>query len=522
MALEFTNTLLENLEHLGSWGILTTDVDLKITGWNRWLEKHSGQKAEQVIGQSLLAVFPDLVVRSLDRYFRQAIDGQSGILSQRFHKYLLPLPPTVSHATVMHMQQTAKINPLLEGEQVVGTLTLIEDVTERVVTEQELRQQAQGLEDANRHKDEFLAMLAHELRNPLAPIRNGVQVLNHVMAENDEARQTTAMIERQVSHMSRLIDDLLDVSRIVRGKVRLRMRSCDLVSILHDVANDYRSILADNRVGLTVELPTTPCWIEGDGIRLAQVVSNLLHNANKFTNPGGQVVLKIEVFNQPSLAVITVADNGIGMSTETLDRVFESFTQAESSLERSKGGLGLGLSLVKGLTELHGGVVEAFSAGLGKGSTFKVSLPLKEARRATAKAPAVSEPIEPRVAKRVLVIEDNHDTALSLKMLLNHLGFEVEVAHTGPLGIELARRFAPQVVLCDLGLPGLDGFGVARQLRSEEFSRDTFLIAQSGYGQVEDVKKSLEAGFDLHLVKPMDFSELERLIRSAKRESSIA
>src|SRR5688572_29020582 len=228
MALEFTNTLMENLEHLGSWGILTTDVDLKITGWNRWLEKHSGQKPEQVIGQNLFAVFPDLVVRSLDRYYRQALEGQSGILSQRFHKYLLPLPPTVSHAAVMHMQQTAKINPLTAGDEITGTLTLIEDVTERVVTEQELRQQAQGLDDANRHKDEFLAMLAHELRNPLAPIRNGVQVLNHLMAENDEARQTTAMIERQVSHMSRLIDDLLDVSRIVRGKVRLRLRSCDL------------------------------------------------------------------------------------------------------------------------------------------------------------------------------------------------------------------------------------------------------------------------------------------------------
>jgi len=514
--MEVSETFLENLDRLGAWGILTTDENLKIVGWNRWLERHSGRRAADVAGLSLLDVFPDLAVRSLDRYYQEALQGQSSMLSQRFHKYLLAMPPSVATAQLMHMQQTARISPLFEGTAIRGTLTLIEDVTERVVTELELRQQAERLEEANRHKDEFLAMLAHELRNPLAPIRNGIRVLDIVGTSNDEARETREMIERQVTHMTRLVDDLLDVSRIMRGKVRLQIAPCDLSAILQQVAHDYRPILADNRVDLSVEIPVGPTWIQGDAVRLTQIVSNLLHNAGKFTNAGGNVKLHAQVNHEEQAAVIEISDTGVGMTPETLARVFESFSQAETTLDRSKGGLGLGLALVKGLAELHGGTVEAASPGANQGSRFTVRLPIREA---VAPHPDQGTQPSPQIllTRRILLIEDNQDAAQTMKILLKHLGYEVELAFSGPEGVAAACRYEPDVVICDIGLPGLDGFGVARALRKELQTRDLYLIAQSGYGQPEDVRKALAAGFDLHLLKPVDFQLLADSLKSSPR-----
>lgn len=507
--METTNTLLANLDQLGSWGVLTTDKDLKIVGWNRWLEKHSGKSADELLGQHLFSAYPSLVERRLDGYYRQALQGQACMLSQRFHKYVLPFPPTVANSSVMQMQQTVRVSPLMDADQVCGTLTLIEDVTERFLTEEELRQQAERLEEANRHKDEFLAMLAHELRNPLAPIRNGIRVLDVVQADSSEAKQTREMIERQVSHMSRLIDDLLDVSRIVRGKVRLQTEICDLVSVLHQVGRDFEPILADSGLQLVVELPNEPCWISGDPVRLSQIVANLLQNANKFTSEGGEVRLSAQRQSDNNV-VVSVSDTGIGMSRETIARAFDAFTQAESSLERNKGGLGLGLALVKGLAELHGGTVEARSEGIGGGSTFLVTLPTNTESQSLRPLPALRSVCRP--VNRVLIIEDNRDTAFSLKMLLKHLKLDVEVAFSGSEGIEMAQRSPPDVILCDIGLPGLDGYGVARALRTNHSTRNAFLIAQSGYGQAEDVRKATEAGFDIHLIKPVHFLELQRIL----------
>lgn len=509
--MEISNTLLANLDQLGNWGVLTTDENLKIVGWNRWLEKHSGKPASKVLGRHLFSEFPDLLVRSFDQYYAQALQGQAAILSQRFHKYLLPLPPTVANSTLMQMQQTARISPVMENGKVCGTLTLIEDVTERVLTEQELRHQAERLEEANRHKDEFLAMLAHELRNPLAPISNGIRVLEHQKLDNEDAQQTRDMIRRQVAHMSRLIDDLLDVSRIVRGKVRLQRETCDLMSLLRQVAHDFEHILADSGLRLVVDVPDEPCWINGDATRLSQIVSNLLQNANKFTNQGGEVRLTANVRPDESKVQLSVADTGIGMSSETVRRVFDAFSQADSSLARSKGGLGLGLALVKGLAELHGGSVEARSPGVGKGSTFVVELP-------TTSSPEPSQPDLPqrttvgRRVERILIIEDNRDTALSLRLLLRKLNLEVELAFSGLEGVEKARQSVPDVILCDIGLPGLDGYSVARELRSNGNTRNTFLIAQSGYGQADDVRKAYDAGFDVHLTKPVEFQELMKIL----------
>lgn len=508
--MEINDALLANLNQLGNWGLLTTDKEMKIIGWNRWLEKHSGMPASDLIGRHLFDACPSLVQRGLDGYYRDALQGQAAMLSQRFHQYLLPLPPTVDNSPLMQMQQTARISPVMQGDQVCGTVTLIEDVTERVLTERELRQQAERLEEANRHKDEFLAMLAHELRNPLAPIRNGIRVLDIVHGDSAEAKQTREMIERQVMHMSRLIDDLLDVSRIVRGKVRLQRELCDLVPLIRHVAQDFEPILADNGLTLIVELQDEPCWVMGDPIRLSQIASNLLQNANKFTNPGGEVRLVVSSLPGGKEVRMSVCDTGIGMSSDTVTKAFDAFSQAENSLARSKGGLGLGLALVKGLAELHNGKAEASSEGIGSGSTFTITLPTTVDLQAPLQRAAL--PRLDRKVTRVLIIEDNRDTAQSLGMLLKHLDLEVDIAFSGAEGIEIADRSPPEVVLCDIGLPGLDGYAVARALRTNAATRDAFLIAQSGYGQAEDVRKAREAGFDVHLIKPVDFRALQRIL----------
>jgi len=512
--MELTKTFLANLDQIGAWGVLVTDANLVVEGWNRWLEKHSGKVSSDVVGRRLSEIYPDLAIRNLDHYYRQAQDGQSVILSQRFHQYLLPMPPTVSTPDLMHMQQTARISPIVQDGQVRGTLTLIEDVTERVATELELRKQARQLEEANRQKDDFLAMLAHELRNPLAPIRNGMRVLDIIDSGGHEAAETRKMIERQVSHMARLVDDLLDVSRIDRGKVRLVRGRCDIVGIVRQVAQDFRLILSDSGLSLSVQLPAEPCWIMADEIRLAQIVSNLLQNANKFTNAGGRVDLALQVLRDEKAIQISVSDTGIGMTPETLANVFDAFSQAESSLDRNEGGLGLGLALVKGLIELHGGTIKALSSGIGNGSEFIVRLPLTDAPTEVDR-PTAAQPLPQSAVRTVLVIEDNQDTATTLKTLIKHLGFEVEIALSGTEGVELARSMRPNVVLCDIGLPGLDGFAVARELRKSDATRHAFLIAQSGYGQPEDIRRSKEAGFDLHLIKPVDFKELARILKSS-------
>jgi CheY-like chemotaxis protein/anti-sigma regulatory factor (Ser/Thr protein kinase) len=321
------------------------------------------------------------------------------------------------------------------------------------------------------------------------------------------------MMERQVSHMARLVDDLLDVSRIARGKVRLRREPCDLKAIVHDVMEDHRPLIEAGGIRLVVENSAEPCGILGDGVRLAQIIGNILHNAQKFTNSGGEIRVTCETDRAAKFAVVRIRDTGIGMSRETLARVFDTFTQAENSLDRSKGGLGLGLSLAKGLANLHGGSIEASSDGLEKGSTFTLRFPLVESE-------AVAEPANNRVSvgsgqiRRILVIEDNRDMAHTMKMLLTHFGYQVETAATGGAGIELARQFRPNVVLCDIGLPGRDGYAVARALRGDSVTQSSYLIAQSGYGQDEDLRKAHEAGFDLHLTKPVDFTELNRILAS--------
>jgi PAS domain S-box-containing protein len=392
-------------------------------------------------------------------------------------------------------------------------LAVVRDVTERKLAEQALRESADRLREADRRKDEFLAMLAHELRNPLAPIRNSVEVLRRIGPAEPRLLQVGEMIDRQVAHMARLVDDLLDVSRVSRGKILLRAERLDLTPLVAAVVDDLRGLLATSGLELDQELPLEPVWLSGDPTRLSQVVGNLLQNANKFTNPGGKVRVRLVADRESGQAVLTVEDTGIGMDPDILARLFEPFSQADGSLDRSRGGLGLGLALVKGLVELHGGEVRAASPGPGRGSTFTVRLPLLDAEPAMAgSGAAASEPARPL---RVLVVEDNRDTADSLRMLLELAGYSVEVAYTGRDGLEIARRFHPEVALCDIGLPGgIDGYDLARALREAQETAGSHLIAISGYGQEEDQRQAREAGFDRHLTKPVEPAALMRLLKA--------
>ncbi|MGC4119435.1 MAG: PAS domain S-box protein [Myxococcales bacterium] len=368
----------------------------------------------------------------------------------------------------------------------------------------------QALQDADRNKNQFMAMLSHELRNPLAPIRNSLYVLDRAPAGSDQAARAKAVIQRQVVHLSRLVDDLLDVTRITRGKIRLQRELLDLGEVVRKTVEDLRPGFEAAQIGLELAAGPAPVPVVGDRTRLAQALGNLLHNALKFTERGGKVAVRLEQDLGRGEAVLTVADDGAGISAEMLPRLFQPFTQAEDTLDRTRGGLGLGLSLVKGLSELHGGSVAARSAGLGHGSQFTVRLPLD---RGLARGAGPAQGAPP-ARRRVLVIEDNVDAAQSLRDVLELGGHEVAVAHNGPVGIAQARACRPDVVLCDIGLPGLDGYGVARTLRADPELRGTTLVALSGYAMPEDLQRAAEAGFRAHLAKPPSLEQLEQVLSS--------
>jgi signal transduction histidine kinase/ActR/RegA family two-component response regulator len=405
------------------------------------------------------------------------------------------------------IHEQVHIEPLDAGRwHFVGVCT---DITEQKRLEDELRRKADELIRADQSKDEFLAMLAHELRNPLAPILNAVGVLKRLGSDEPISRRAWEIIERQVRHQARLIDDLLDISRITRGKISLRPERLDLVRLVRDTAEDRRTLLEADGRALALQLPDTPVWVEGDPTRLSQVVGNLLDNAAKFTDPGGHIAVTVAA--EVEFAVIRVRDTGIGIDPEILPHVFDTFSQADRTLERSSGGLGLGLALVKGLVALHGGEAVAASEGVGRGCEFTVRLPLVASPEALGRA---ADPCRGAGPARVLVVEDHRDAAETLRELLELSGCTVEVAYTGRRGVEAARRFRPDVVLCDLGLPEMNGYEVAAALRADPTTAAARLIALSGYGREEDVLRCRQAGFDLHLTKPVEFAALERLLEA--------
>ena len=392
-------------------------------------------------------------------------------------------------------------------------LALAQDVAGRAGIAIDNARLHESLKEHDRRKDDFLAMLGHELRNPLGPVRNAVQILRLTGPVDTTAEQARDMIERQVGHMSRLIDDLLDVSRIARGKIQLHKERCDLARIVRETAEDYRTAVEASNLQLSVEVPDEALWVLSDATRMSQIVGNLLHNAHKFTDAGGRITVQLMTNAENDAVILNVRDTGIGMERETLAGIFVAFSQADRSLDRSRGGLGLGLALVKGLVELHGGTVQAVSRGPGQGSEFTVRLPLEVAPAQPANQ--VSPPDDHAAGYRILVIEDNRDGAESMRMLLTLMGHQTSVAYAGPSGLEAARQMQPDIVLCDIGLPGgMDGYAVARALRADPHLSSVSLIALTGYGQEEDQRRAAEAGFDRHMIKPVNFQDLSKALAS--------
>jgi PAS domain S-box-containing protein len=378
------------------------------------------------------------------------------------------------------------------------------------------RDAEQALREADRRKDEFIAILAHELRNPLAPVRTAVEILRRLAPDEPRISRARDAIDRQVSHMARLIDDLLDVSRISRGKLALKKGPCDVSAVARQMAEDYRSGVEAAGLTLSIETAGSPVWIEGDPVRLGQMVGNLLHNAIRFTEPGGRVEVRVQRNDADGLALVSVTDSGVGIDPLLLSRLFDPFSQGEQDIARSKGGLGLGLALTKGLAELHGGGVAASSEGRGLGSTFTLRLPLSRSREVDAAATGVRAPRgEPL---RILLVEDNADAAEMLGSLLELQGHDVRIAYEGISAVEMAREFLPEVVISDLGLPGeLDGYGVARSVRDMPELASSYLIALSGYASEDTRRRAREAGFHQHFAKPASLGELERALRARRQ-----
>lgn len=395
--------------------------------------------------------------------------------------------------------------------RVIGLMGVAVDVTERKRAEQATLEAKAQLEEADRRKDEFLAMLGHELRNPLAAIRTATDLLGLATLGDSRIERAHGVLERQSAAMSRLVDGLLDVSRIARGKIELRRETLDMRSVVGDVLHDRASQIERRGLTLTTDLPSQPAWVHGDPVRLTQVFDNLIGNAIKFTRAPGSVHVSLEV--ESGHAIVRVRDTGIGIRPDVLPQLFEPFHQETQDIARTAGGLGLGLAVARGLVELHGGTIQARNAGPEAGAEFEVRLPLSSARadeRNAERAPDVAR-------RRVLIVEDNPDAGPMMRELLELLGHEATVVETGTAALDAVRRRGVDVVLCDLGLPDVSGYEVAREIRGDPALHDIPLVALTGYGQPADRKRTLEAGFDEHLTKPIDRRALEAAIERHTR-----
>ena len=423
----------------------------------------------------------------------------------------------------------AAIVPLMAGDEARGALallgtaeffdpprvSLIREMAGRAASAMENARLYSAVQEADRRKNEFLAMLAHELRNPLAPIRNAVHIMQAAETLHPKLTWARDVIARQADHMARLIDDLLDVSRIVQGKVAVKPEELALADLLERAVEASAPRVNAREQSLELQLPAQPLLIDGDSVRLAQVLSNLINNASKFSPPRTRITLAAAY--EDGGVQITVKDEGSGIDPEFLPHIFELFAQGDQSLDRSQGGLGIGLTLVKHLVELHGGRVWARSAGLGQGTELAVWLPARAGEPQAAQgSPAPSRTARQGLPSRILVVDDLVASADTLMTLLEMEGFEVRVANEGKSALEIAREFRPEVVLLDIGLPGMNGFEVAHRLRDQPESRDALLIALTGYGEAESRNRSAAAGFDFHMVKPADVSLLLSMIANPK------
>ncbi len=472
----------------------------------RWCEM-VGYAETELLGRSIVEItdvpFVEMTTAALARL---AAGGPDVQLEEAYIR---------KDGSVLHGQSNVAAIRSTKGA-FLGVISVVVDMTERLRVEEELRRLAGELTEADRRKDVFLATLAHELRNPLAPIRNGLQVLK--LARNDRVavEQVRTMMERQVLQLVRLVDDLLDVSRITQGKIELRLERVDLRAVIDAAVETSRPVLEQAGHKLSVDLADEPTLVSGDAARLVQVVSNLLNNSAKYTRRGGHVRLGLGLEREGRIAVLSVKDDGIGIPPAMLGRVFDMFTQVDRTLEKTTGGLGIGLSLVKGLMKMPGGSIEARSDGEGLGSEFVLRLPVVTADFAdvdllSGRSRALAAP----PTHRILIVDDNVDAADMLGQALAMLGHEVRTAHDGEAGIAVAAQFRPDVVFLDIGMPKLNGHEAARRIRQHPWSRGMVLVALTGWGQAGDVKQSADAGFDHHLVKPVEIDRLEAFLSAS-------
>ncbi len=479
-------------------------VDFRFEAMNPAFDAHTGLGA--VLGQSVRRVVPELEESWFETYGRVATTG----IPVRF----------VEQAKAINGRWFDVSAFRLGDEHSHRVAILFTDITPRMEAQAERERLVSQLREQDRRKDEFLATLAHELRNPLAPIRNGLQLIR-LTDTTGSVEQARAMMERQVGQLVRLVDDLLDASRITTGKLELRRERVDVQSVIRAELDTLNATFVQAGLALTAELPRSAVDIDGDPIRLAQIVSNLLTNAIKYTPRGGSV--HVTLASDGVRANLTVSDSGIGIPPEMLESVFEMFTQVDRTIEKTSGGLGIGLSLVKWLIEMHGGEISAHSDGEGRGTRFEVELPVATGAVCPLEIRIHRHGIAPQSAtpRRVVLIDDNEDAAESLAKVLAMHGHQVRTAYDGEQGLALVEQLRPHLVLCDIGMPRLNGFETARRIRNEPWGEELVLVALTGWGQFDDRQRSAAAGFDLHLVKPVDTDVLLQLLDGVQTTSTL-
>jgi PAS domain S-box-containing protein len=484
--------------------IISKNLDGIIQSWNRGAERLFGYTAAEAIGKSITFIIPP-----------ERLEEEHEIIARILNEERVEHFDTVR--LTKHGQRidiSLSISPVLDrAGRIIGASKVARDITDRRRVEQALR-------DADKRKDQFIAMLAHELRNPLAPLRNGLQVMRLANTDRQTVAQAQSMMERQLGHMVRLIDDLLDISRINRNKMDLRRSRVLLSDVISSAVETSRPVIDANRHELHVSLPDEPIRLDADLTRLAQVFSNLLTNSAKYTKPGGHIWLAAERCD--AHAVITVRDNGIGIPAEAMPRIFDMFSQVDRNIEGSMEGLGIGLALVKALVEMHEGVVTAHSDGPGKGSSFTIRLPLIAGELAIGVPdPEPPAPASKGTNQRILVVDDNRDSANSMAVMLKLTGNQVHTAFDGLEALKAAESYRPDVILMDVGMPRMNGYEAARRIREQDWGAGIAIIALTGWGQEDDKQRSRRAGCDGHLVKPVDLVELEGLLKQLRQESGL-
>jgi len=499
------------LESAKDYAIFTVDAQGIVTSWNAGAKHIFGYEEHEIVGQDGGILFtPVDRARGVHEKEMRAARREGRARNERWHV----------RKDGSRFWGSGLMMPLHDHGEYHGFLKIMRDWTEARRAREMLERQGEALRQADRRKDEFLATLAHELRNPLAPLRHGLEILRRAGTDKDMAERARAMMERQLAHMVHLIDDLLDVSRISRGKIELRKQCIALAQVLGSAVEATHPLIEGHHHELTVEVPPEPVFVEADVVRLAQVFANLLGNAAKFTPPGGHIWLTVE--RRCDEVAVCVKDSGIGIKPEMLPRVFDLFAQVHDALERSRGGLGIGLSLVKQLVEMHGGTVEARSAGVDMGSEFTVRLPIAAPSAVPAGSPALARAELEDAGHRVLVVDDNRDAAISLAELLGLMGCDTRVAHDGFEGLRAAAEFCPELVFLDIGMPGMNGYETARRMRAEPWGDRVVLVALTGWGQEEDRARARDAGFDRHIVKPATPEALEALLAELPASSANA